>query len=520
VKESNLENKNYKQIFEGRLNDMKIYFENILKNVQENNGFNFLSRKIDNIENQIIYQNNNNNRLNNNNNMNGICAVCGNHLHNMMNGNYTNNLNINLNKSNNIKKTDGNKGIIDKNYNINQKNERKEQIDININYNNKKNDVDSFERSKKRSYSSRPYKDSSKLENRTLSHKEESITNTYNININTQNENRNQKPKQNNTLSESTKNEFIINSKKSEPKNSKVKMEYFEEDKKDNNPTNPLKETMKFTNEKTPGEDYNPKERKIKISNNSNDDDGYKNNKLGKNDYIKSSDKTDKKDDDKFMSNNNSNNPPSRASINQSVNDPKEIIDSFYKKYMKRDNKYKGEIGDYKNIDFPKIYKKQEKTINMKITERLGDEENVKPKTIDKFINEYQVYENDIDKKYKNCIFDALGLGNIIEDYKNLMKSKNKSKNSNISNQKNNVSQSLSHNQQSISENKSTSNLKDNNSDIKEKDNNFNNNNKIYNNDQTTMSMIKQNLNQTNNPQTIHQNVTIGYDLANSVNNL
>ena len=519
-KESNLENKNYKQIFEGRLNDMKIYFENILRNVQENNGFNFLSRKIDNIQNQIIYQNNNNN-----NNINGVCAVCGNHLHNIMNN--QNNMNIlNLNNTNIPKKiSEGNKDTSDKNKYINKKYERNEQIDININ--NKKDDQ--FERNKKRSISSRIYNDPYKLENKTLSQKEQnSITTTYNINTQSENKDLKQKQKQNNSLGDSTKKEFKENSISIEPNNTNVKDESSKEDKKDNNLHNSLKESKKFINERTPGEVYTPKYSNIKNSNNNNDIDEYQNNKIGKNDYINYSNKTDKKDDEKVMSKNNSNNPVSNPSINPSINDPKEAVDSFYKKFMKRDNKYKGEIDDYQNIDFPKIYKKQENTINMKIIERLGDEENVKPETVDKFIKKCHFYENNNDKKYKDCIYEALGLENIINDYNKLMKSRNKAKNSNFSNQNNNNSQNLSHNQQSISENKNSSKLKDNNSVAKEKDTNLNNNNKI-NYDQTTMSIIKQNLDQTNNPQTIsqinnpqtiNQNIMIGYDLKNSVNNL
>lgn len=513
-KESNLENKDYKQIFEGRLNDMKRYFENILKSVQESNGINFLSRKIDDVQNQIIYQKN----INSNSNINGICAVCGNHLHNLMNN--PNNMNIlNLNNTTNpIKISEGNKDNSNKNKNINQKYERKEKIDININYKN-----DPFERTKKRSISSRIYNDPSKLENKTSSHKEEnSITNTYNININTQSKNKDLKQNQNNTLSDSIKKEFKTNSINFEPNNTNVKNEPSKEDIKENTSPKTLVESKKYINERTPDGSYQLKVSKINNSNNSNDSNGNQNNNTGKNDYIDYSSKMDKKDEDKIMSNNNSNNPGSKPSINQSKNDPKEVIDSFYKKFMKRDNKYKGEISDYKNIDFPKIYKKQDNNINMKIIERLGDEENVKRETVDKFIKKLDDYENDNDKKYKDCIYEALGLGNIIEDYKNLMKSKNKTKNSNISNQNNNTSQSLSHNQQSISENKKSSKLNDNNPVVKEKDNKDN-----YN--ETTMSMIKHNMNQTNMNQTnldqtnldhdkkINQNVILGFDLANSV---
>ena len=513
VKESNFEKKNYKQIFEGRLNDMKIYFENILKNIEENNRFNSLSRKMDNIQNQIIYQNNNNNnRLNSNSNMNGLCAVCGNHLHNMMNLNNMNNINLNNPK----KISEGNKNTNEKNNYVNQKYDRKEEININIDY--KKNDP--FERSKKRSISSRTNKDLSKLENTILSKKEENtIKNTSNINITIQSENKDKDKNKylNNTLSESIKKEFISNPKQNESNIVNEKKDLFEGHKNDNNSSNNLGGSKKYVN--TPKESYQLKASKNENSNNSEIYNEYQNNRIGKNDYIKASNKSSEKGDDKIKSNNNSNNPVINSIQNSGMNDPKDVINSFYKKFKERDDEYKGEIDDYKNIDFPKIYKKHD--FKMKIIERLGNEK-VDSKRVDKLIIECQPKENenDIEKKYNNCIFNALDLKNIIEDYKKLMKSKNSS----ISNQNNNISQNLSHNQQSASGNKSISKLKGNNSDVKEKDDNYNNNYKINNNDQTTMSLIKNNMNQTSNPQanpqTYHQNVTIGFDLTNSVNNL
>jgi hypothetical protein len=262
----------------------------------------------------------------------------------------------------------------------------------------------------------------------------------------------------------------------------------------------------------------------LKVSKNENSNNSqiyneYQNNQNGKNDYIKTRNKSGEKDDEKINSNNNSNNQVINTSQNPVMNDPKDAIDSFYKKYKERDDKYKGKIGDYTNIDFPKIYKEQE--IKTKIIERLGNDK-VDCKRVDKLIIQCQPQENenDIVKNYYNCIFKALDLKNIIEDYKKLMKSKNSS----ISNQNNSISQNLSHNQQSASGNKSISKLKGNNSDVKEKDDNYYHNYKINNNDQTTMSLIKNNMNQTSNPQanpqTYHQNVTIGFDLTNSVNNL
>ena len=491
VKESNLENKNYKQVFEGRLNDMKSYFENVLKNIQENNGFNFLSRKIDNIQNQIIYQNNNNNRLNSNNNQNGICTVCGKLLHNMINNN---NINI-VNNQKKEEEKEKNKNNTERYRNINyRKNEKKEQSStiLNLNLTNENNQ---FERNKKRSTTSR-VKESSKIMDNIYSQKEGNIIkNTYNINIDN-----NKK-----SLSESIKNEFKTNVTNNNSENSNLKNNALEEDKKHNDKKNDdLKKSKRYTN--TPeGNSLS----KIKSSNNSISN--------GQNKIIESN--------YNIRSNNNSNNPYSNPSLNKDVEDPKNVLESFKIKFMKRDKKYKGEIDDYKNIDFPNVYKKQDDEIKKKINERIGIAEKVKPKTVNSFIKEFQKEKdnnniNDIRyNKFKNYIFEALDLNKIIEDYNNYFPLKNTSKNSYISIQNNKNSLNLSSNKQSISGNKSTSKVYDNNSVDKEKDTFLNNDNKINNYDETTMSIIKNNLNQTNNPQTIHQNITIGYDLKNSVYN-
>jgi len=510
-KESNLENKNYKQVFEGRLNDMKIYFENILKNVEANNGINLLSRKIDNIQNQIIYEHSNNNRLNSNSNVNGICAVCGNHLHNMMNPNNMNIFNINKTKSFPEEK----KNINDNNKLTNRKEERKEEININIDY--KINDNDKhFERDKKRSVSSRVNKDSSRLVNNNLSRKEENTSRTTNnININIQSKNPNQN--QNNSLGESTKNEFKSSSKNNESNNTTLKNgpESSKIEQKDNNPSNNLNESKKFINVKTPGGDYN-----LKNSHNSKDNDENQNNKIGKNDYINASNKSDNKDDNKILSSNNPNKSDINSSLNKNMKDQKEGIDSFYKKYMERDHKFKEEKKDYAEIELEKFYENKDNTINIKITERLGDDKKVKKETVDKLINKcIPDDDTDNDINYKKCIYDALDLSKIIEDYKKLMSSRDKSKNSKISNQNNKTSEKFSNNQQSISENKKSSKIENTNSVAKEQDNNYNNN-KF--NDQTTISILGHNLDQTNNPnnpQVINQNIVVGYDLTKSVNN-
>jgi hypothetical protein len=148
---------------------------------------------------------------------------------------------------------------------------------------------------------------------------------------------------------------------------------------------------------------------------------------------------------------NNTNSPKfsTNANFKESIiinnNEPKSDINSFYQKYKKRDDDFKGKEENYKAIELPsKFNDDKSDKINKEVNTKF-DFGNIDLQAVDGLCKQFpkKVEEYDDDKKYENDIYKALGLDKVLEgynDYKRRYLENDKSNSdNNISRNKNNI---------------------------------------------------------------------------------
>ena len=431
--------KKYKETFDEKLNSMRDYFENIIKQTQDTKEFELINKKIDDIQSKIISQNTNSNF---GSNFNYNYSQKDFYLRNMNNQNIPTPINLTKKEKNGYQdefmeelkemknlfntykkdldnKLKEQKNMIEKNSKLNTSHSnnrinknllmrnRTEEANVkhtNIYYENKiKNDNTNIymksltESSQKETKQNVPYNRQNATSSKKVSFLDEK--NTSNINIVPNNLNRvNSGNEENNTNT--------VLSQKQNNNSNNIYNSNGEDDKVDDN-NNIIHISTK--------EDAENEDKKI-LNEDSNKD--LNNNKENDEDpgiY----DKAKNTNSPKFSTNNNVN---FKESIILTDKIPTLDINSFYRKYKKRDDGYKGDTKNYTYIELPSKYNTDNSDkINEEIKNKF-DFGNVNFQAIDGLFNQLNtnVKQNNVDNKYRNDIYTALGLDKVFEDFNKL----------------------------------------------------------------------------------------------------
>ena len=494
----NFKEKQYKEIFERKLNSLREYCEKIFQQNNENTELNLINRKIDYLNDQLMSQNNL--KINNNYNQNGLCINCHQNLNNIpqrninnqKNGqrptnnkeienlndkyndlinNYTNfksqilnqintgkkdiqkykldngkksgeimnNNNININTRQNIK----NKTTYSNQNNVNNMNIKDKEVDINIE---KINNIEN-----KKVKNSNEFLKNDFITNEPKNQEKENNINENNINTNINNNNNN------NNINEQKKTDIKLNLNNS---NNEKEFTNKGDSEKDNKISSNKNDENKNTNQIdvfnssinkneienrnvniTINDEINEKKLKDqnilkdkKLNDNENEKNGD-NNIYEKEENLSANFGNKDKDKDKDKENG-----ITELKENNENKEPNSLINSFEKKVKKRDNDFYNN-SSYVNINpedyeikIPSQFKVKEEKINNKIDNKLKD------KNIDDLGELVNDYENIKQKYIKGKeIYKILGLDDIIKNYKDYMQDKNielkKSKSKNSKNE-------------------------------------------------------------------------------------
>ena len=438
--------KRYKQNFDEKLNSMRDYFENIIKQTQDTKEFELINKKIDDIQSKIISQNTNSNF---GSNFNYNYSQKDFYLRNMNNQNPPNFINSpikerNTNQDEYMEQLKELKNLYNT-YKNELDNQLKEQK-LMIEKNNKLN-VSHSNRSTNKIYLNRNRTEEANIKHSNYYNQNKNDSNIYTKSLteSSQKEKRqnNQYVKQN--ASSSKKVSFLDHPRNDEnivPNNLSGVNSRNEE-----NNTNTILSQKQNNNNSN-----NNTILSQKLNNNSNNN-NYNNNDEnenvdGKNNIIQISTKDDAENEDqkslnedsKKDENNKENNEDpgiydeqkkitnspkfsTNANFKESIiiNDNMNNLDInlFYQKYKRRDDGYKGEEKNYKPIDLPSKYNadKSDK-INDKVNEKF-DFGDIKLQAVDGLIKQFPQNEkqyND-DKKYEIDIYKALGLDEVLKGF-------------------------------------------------------------------------------------------------------
>ena len=477
----NFKEKQYKEIFEKKLNSLRDYCEKLFQQNNENTELNLINRKIDYLNDQLMSQNNL--KINYNYNQNGICNNCRQNLSGMPQRN------INLER--NEQRYTSNKEIELLNEQLNNlKNDYtnlKSQIHNQINTGKKdihKNKIENGKKSGEIMNNNININTRQNIRNRTsysnnVNPKEKEVDiniEKYNINI----ENKNIK-----NTTETFKNDFISNEPKNPDKENNIndnnininintntngqKKPELElnlnssDNKKDFTNTGDNEEDNKF-------KDSNPKDENnknyqinlnnnININNNENNDDGIENKNVNvpitinnvenensptpnednilKDKKIIDVDK-DKKNDkngedniyekEENLSANFGNKDKDKekdngiAELNEDKS-PESAIASFKKKMIKRDEDFYNEKeNEYEVIEIPSQFNVEMKEINNKVDNVLNKKE------LGDLIDDYKNKKKNNENLKGKDIYKVLGLDDILKKYEDYMADKQKEK--------------------------------------------------------------------------------------------
>ena len=460
----NFKEKQYKDIFEKKLNSLRDYCEKLFQQNNENTELNLINKKIEYLNSQLISQNSL--KINNNYNQNGFCYNCRQNLNNLPPKNI--NLDKNDQRSTNNKELE----ILNDKYNdlinnytnfksqiLNQINTGKKDIQKNKMDNGKKsgeimnnNNININTRQNIRNKATYSNINPNNVNNANIKEKEVDI-NIEKINVNIEN-------KKVNNINEKFKNDFISNEPKNQDKENNIneKNNNINININDNNINGQKKSyndnQKEFTNKRDNEEDNKIKDTNPKYENkNSNQIDEYKennnneienknvnvpisiNNEENENKSNEQNILKDKKilenektgDDNIYekeenLSANFGNKDKDKdkgngiAELNENKV-PNSLLNSFKEKVIKRDNDFYNKIqDDYEIIEIPSKFNVEMEEINNKIDNKL------KGKNLNELINDYE-NKNKENIKGKN-IYKVLGLDAILKKYKDYMAEK------------------------------------------------------------------------------------------------
>ena len=569
TKETYNREKNYKEIFDKKLNSLKDYFEQLIKQNQENNELYLINKKIDNVENQIISQNNA--RMYNHNNQNVVCKYCQQKLNQIPS--YNINLGKNDQQNNNafllkeIKKLNDklDKNIIEINDNLlNEKeNIQKNKVDNNIEPHKNISNINSNRNLNRNrtTVEQTNIKTVNNIYSKTLNKDKEDKNIDINININPKKDN-DIKINSNNDNSESYKQYFIPNDSNNQPNGNQKKPSYFKEsiienpdinininnqsNKQSNNQNNnKITEYNEDENEKNKNNenknDNNKNNEKIintiQISTKIEEEDNNNKNNLRNidNKIIEESSKNEDKDKNESIIYSKKETSPKFStkksdkeikSSNSKINDDNQQlniggINNFINKVKERDEEfYNLNKKDYLPVEIPLKYNVDNEEVNEKVLEKYGDDTSYDDfKKIDRLIDDYEKKLNKYNKKnkFEIKIYNALNLDDIIDKYKKY-KLSNKNEKNKSSNRPSNIKIEEVENSNKSSEKKIS--INDNENEVTINANNkqdINNKNYIL---KSSTSLLMQNFeNKSIFPkqsvkESVNQNIVIGHAIT------
>ena len=449
-------NKRYKQTFDEKLNSMREYFENMIKETQDNKEFDLINKKIDDISSKIITQNTNSNFGSN------------------FNYNYTQKDFYHRNMNNQIPFTSISSPKKDQNENQDEEMEkfRKEVKNMINNYKNELdnqiNDIRNLNEKNKAngSHSNNSINNIVLNRNRTEGTNIKHSNNYYDNKINNESNiyaksltesyqknkmQNNQNPSYIKQNASSSKKVSFYDSKNDEKKNivpNNLTNINSGNDENNVNNTNVISSQKQNNN----SNNYNDEDDKNNILKISKGEDQYDGPKIV-NEEINKDENNNKENGEEpgiYDKEKNTNSP--KFSVNEKFkesmiineNMPKSDITSFYLKYKRRDDGYEGDTNNYIAIELPSKY-------NVDNTDKIKDEVktkfdfgNVDFQGVNGLIKQFpqEVDQYNSNKKYEIDIYKALGLDEVFQgynDYKQKYLGNSQSNSNNISRNKNNI---------------------------------------------------------------------------------
>ena len=535
AKDNSNKDKKYIQVFDEKLNNLRNQFENLINQNSKNYELELINKRMEILSMQIEAQNSNPKFY------------------------YRNNINqIEPSNPNIHQKPPENSNMPSKNINqsnkINDSNNKKDSIT------NKKNFIENESMKRIKNESNQSNIERKKVVNKIT---EETIKKDINININIENKDKDKQNKNNLNISDKKIDNIPQNKNINESK--PISTNIIEPANQNNlliNNQKDVKKSKLFTNsgDENINENNNniiENKNNIDININKNDDDkkyintpninistNIFNNKDEDEPKIKLNTGLDIKEEKKDIDNpkisinlNNPKNSSHKIKISESEividNKPNTSeIESFYNKFMKRDNDYKGYIDDYTVIKIPPSFHVDNDVIETNVDKKLPDKDSIDFKKVDNLMNEYEQklnkYNND--NKYEKNLYKALNLESIFKKYRDYKAEKfpiraNSQSSRNIGSLSGvKVSNNIPNlSNQNITNNGNISNNNQEDEDNKEpKENKVNETNKRNYILESSVSLIQKNMDETQNMdekqnKKVSQNVTIGYDLKNSV---
>jgi hypothetical protein len=427
--------KSHKQTFDEKLNSMRDYFENIIKQTQDTKEFELINKKIDDIQSKIISQNTNSNF---GNNFNYNYSQKDFYLRNMNNQNTPTVINSPK-----------------KEKNANQDECREEFEELKMLYNTYKKELNNQLKEKKNKYEKNSKLNANHSNSGTsknlLNRNRTEETNIKNTNIYLDNKIKNG--------SAAAYKKSLTESYQKEQKEAKQNMPYNRQNNSSskkvsfvddiNNSNNIVPKNLNRVNSGNEENNTNTmisqNQNNNDNANNNNDDENVKmdNEKLinisehenPKDENQKTINEETKKDENNKRENeenpgiyeqaNNTNSPKFSTNANFKegiiINniEPKSDINSFYQKYKRRDDDFKGKEENYIAIELPsKFNDDKSDKINKEVKTKF-DFGNIDFQAVDDLCKQFpkKVEENDGDKEYENDIYKALGLDKVLEGY-------------------------------------------------------------------------------------------------------
>ena len=519
------EEKTNKYNFDEKLKAMREDFEKLLNLTSDNNEFNHLNKRLDIIQNQIIEQNTNP-KFFNNYIPNGICRNC----QQKLNQNIPQNYNSKKNKNSNYQAEQEQVNEI-----INSVLSYKQDLDKQMNEFKNLNKKNKFSNEEKSSH----ININKIIKNPTYEEVNVNYKNVYGNKMIEEDPNKIYRK----SLTESTKKESMSNNQNNAKKKISPKKVGFQIGKEEENILNQNSvkksggnnENNKNMNNKIENVEQNIIKNSINLNiSNKIDNPGEENENIineGKDLNIVNDNDKERGDPGIYKKSINTNSP--KFSVNDmnknesrilfGIN-PNSDLDSFYIKFMERDNKYKGEVEDYKIIKLPQNYRVNNDEIEEKVDEKIGDKNNISFSKIDNLIYNYEqkLNSNRDDNKYEKNLFKALDLEDIFNNYKEY-KSRNSKKQNSQNNQNSGPMSSIKNSNYimsgSNSGNKNSSknnNMNNNSIHININNNNEDTTNRNYIMD-STLNLIGKNMELPQSHQNITQNIILGHDIKNSV---